>query len=373
MSIQSRKSIYSRIEDIRQRPLIVYMTSPRANASGRMGGDVISEICDQIEALPEGCKKVDLLLVSNGGDGLVAWRAISMLRERVDEIGVLIPQTAYSAATLLALGADEIVMHPFANLGPIDPQIDVSRKGDDGKTENIHFGSEDMEGFLEFAREKVGLTDQSNMLEVFRMFCKEVGTVPIGIAARSSLLSQQLGVKLLQSRKKKPKDERKSKTIVDRLNKKFFNHGYALSRTEAKEIGLKVIYPDHNLENAMWSAWREVEKDFKIREPFNAMEMIAACSGSEHLFEPAPSVPIPSNTPPALVQQIWQQVLSSIQVVKSPKVEYTTPYALLESVRLQRMYIEKGIITATRVPQGGIGINITKTSQKWDDSIDGAN
>jgi ClpP class serine protease len=69
-------------------------------------------------------------VVSNGGDPIVAWRAITLLRERVEQIGVLVPQAAYSAATLLAMGADEIVMHPNGNLGPVDPQILVKRSGE---------------------------------------------------------------------------------------------------------------------------------------------------------------------------------------------------------------------------------------------------
>ena len=134
MSIQSRVALYEKIETLRRRPLIVYATSPRLNASGKMGSDAVPEICDQIAALPTGTQKADLLIVSSGGDPMVAWRTISMLRETISELGVLVPHTAYSAATLLALGADEIVMHPFANLGPIDPQIDIQKIGKDGKS-----------------------------------------------------------------------------------------------------------------------------------------------------------------------------------------------------------------------------------------------
>jgi ClpP class serine protease len=43
---------------------------------------------------------------------------MSLLREKVKDVAILIPQAAFSAATLMALGADEIVMHPCGNLGP---------------------------------------------------------------------------------------------------------------------------------------------------------------------------------------------------------------------------------------------------------------
>jgi ClpP class serine protease len=56
----------------------------------------------------------------------VPWRLISLFREYAAKVAVLLPYRAYSAATLLALGADEIVMHPFAEMGPIDPTVKMS-------------------------------------------------------------------------------------------------------------------------------------------------------------------------------------------------------------------------------------------------------
>ena len=368
MSIQTRTALYSRIEALRRRTLIVYATSPRLGAGGKMSSDAIPEICEQIATLPADSRSVDLLIVSGGGDPMVAWRTISMMREKVDDISVLVPYTAYSAATLLALGADEIIMHPFANLGPIDPQLDVPRKGKDGNTEIVHFGAEDMEGFLEFARSKVGLSDQANMLEVFKLFCAEAGPIPIGIATRSSQLSVQLGIKLLQNRKHMGKDDRKAKAIVDRLNKKYFNHGYALSRKEAKDIGLKVIYPSSDLEQAMWDTWKEIEIDINAKHPFDAMSIVAADPQMSGIFAPPPFLNIPSNTPPQIAQQVWQNALSR-PLVNYPEIDYKKICAVLESCRLQRMYVEVGKISVLKAPNG-VSLNITKTSSEWGDAID---
>lgn len=372
MSIQSRVNLYSKVEALRERPLMVYVTSPRANAAGQMGADVIPEICNQIDKLSTTSKSIDLLIVSNGGDAMVAWRTMSILREKFDYISVLVPQTAYSAATLLAIGADEIVMHPFANLGPIDPQIKTHRKRKDGVVEAINFGSEDMEGFLEFAREKVGLSDQTNILEVFKLFCAEAGPIPIGIATRSSQLSHQLGIKMLQNRKRKSKDDRAAKSIVDRLNKQFFNHGYALNRREAKEIGLQVVYPPQDLEKAMWDLWCGIAADIKANEPFIEMTIVANDPRMASLFSSPPSLEIPSNTPPQLVQQIWQQALSKVAIAKFPEIEYTIPRAVLESTWHQRMYVEKGKIAPSRGPNGGANITRTPTSSLWTESVDSA-
>jgi ClpP class serine protease len=157
MALAERLKLYAELEEARNnRPLIVYVTSPRLGAGGEMAADAIPELTDQTSRLPAETDGLDLLIVSDGGDPTVAWRAVTLLRERVKKLAVLIPQAAYSAATLLALGADEIVMHPNGNLGPVDPQLSVKKQGE---TEGGHFGFEDMTGFLEFARKEVGLTD----------------------------------------------------------------------------------------------------------------------------------------------------------------------------------------------------------------------
>ena len=373
MSLSSRIALYQEIEKLRKRPLIVYVTSTRSEVSGQLSADAIREICDQIALLPTGCKKVDLLVVSNGGEPMVAWQTILMLRERVKEIAVLVPQRAYSAATLLALGADEILMHPFANLGPIDPQITAVRKGKDGRGEKLQFSSEDMEGFLDFARDKVGLSDQAHLLEAFKLVCADAGSLTIGFSMRGSKLSQQLGVKLIQTRKDADKnDDRKSQQIVERLNKQFFTHGYALGRKEAEQIGLPVVAPDPKIEAAMWRAWQEIEKDLKVRTPFNPVEMVSSRKEVAPLLEAPPSLVIPANAPPALAQQIWQQVVSKLQAIPSPVFDYKTCFALVESARLQRMFLENGKLAAFRTPDGGLGVTVTKLSGRWTASIDGS-
>jgi ClpP class serine protease len=52
------------------------------------------------------------------------------VHSRCRRLVVVVPDQAKSAATLIALGADEILMGPASDLGPIDPQIELpSRPG----------------------------------------------------------------------------------------------------------------------------------------------------------------------------------------------------------------------------------------------------
>jgi ClpP class serine protease len=50
------------------------------------------------------------MIHSTGGDALAAWKLMSVLRERFQHVSVLVPYMAFSAATIFALGADEIAI-----------------------------------------------------------------------------------------------------------------------------------------------------------------------------------------------------------------------------------------------------------------------
>ncbi len=329
MSVETRKQLYEQIEEIRGCPVISYVTSTRQNARGQMATDAIPEIQDQLLALPKDCKQIDLLVVSLGGDPTVAWRIMSLVRDRAKKVGVLIPQAAFSAATLLALGADEIVMHPCGNLGPVDPQIQIKRKSPSGPgSEVLSFGSEDLAGFLNYVRENVGLSDQEYLRSTFEMFCKEVGAIPIGVAARGSRLSVTLGTKLLRMHMKDEASKQKAAAIAETLNKEFFHHGYPVGRREAKEIGLKIIDPKEDLESVMWALWNDIEEELQCRCPFNPMSVVTGAETTADLFSPVPLVQLPANLPPPLAQQAMQQVLAQISVVNIPAVEYDLKQAV---------------------------------------------
>jgi ClpP class serine protease len=66
---------------------------------------------------------IDMILHTPGGLALAALQIARALRSHPGRVTVFVPHFAMSGGTLLALGADEIVMSEHAMLGPIDPQI----------------------------------------------------------------------------------------------------------------------------------------------------------------------------------------------------------------------------------------------------------
>jgi ClpP class serine protease len=66
---------------------------------------------------------VDLVLHTPGGLVLAALQIARAIHERKGKVTVFVPHYAMSGGTLIALAADEIVMSPYAVLGPVDPQL----------------------------------------------------------------------------------------------------------------------------------------------------------------------------------------------------------------------------------------------------------
>jgi ClpP class serine protease len=68
-------------------------------------------------------QSIDLILHTPGGLVLAAEQIAKALVEHKGKVTVFVPHYAMSGGTLIALGADQIVMDNNAVLGPVDPQI----------------------------------------------------------------------------------------------------------------------------------------------------------------------------------------------------------------------------------------------------------
>ena len=67
--------------------------------------------------------ELDIIIHSPGGHVEAVEQIINYLRAKYSHIRAIIPQSAMSAATMLACACDEIVMGKHSAIGPIDPQI----------------------------------------------------------------------------------------------------------------------------------------------------------------------------------------------------------------------------------------------------------
>ncbi|MFY9906249.1 MAG: hypothetical protein WAK62_13935 [Terriglobales bacterium] len=363
MSWSDRVELYKKIEKHRKRPLIVYVTSKRRGAEAQMSTDALPQIIEQIDALPEDSKAVDFLIASYGGDPMVAWRIMTLIRQRVEKVSVMIPQSAYSAASLLAFGADEIVMHPNGHLGPVDMQITTAGIGGQAKT----FSTEDISAFLDFVRDNLKITDQEHVRMLFEVTCKEVGSLGIGFTARSSKLAVDLGERLLSLHMKDDDIGGKIRSIVQNMSRKFQSHAYPVNRKEALEIGLPVNKDrDKDLEKLMWDVWLSIEKDLNERVPFDILIEVLRSPEASKLLSPVSQLDIPTAaTMSAHYNTSIADVMSHSKTRVNP-VDFELINAFVESGRLAFCNVTRGKILCCRTPDLVIKYNRVITSVEWE-------
>ena len=363
MDLSERCKRYEAIEKYRNRPLIVYATSTRENVPARMAGDTVRELIDQLEALGD-TKRVDILVHSSGGDALAAWKLMSIVRERLDNVAVLVPFAAFSAATLFALGADEIIMHPHASLGPIDPQITIGQP--DGTKR--HFAYEDVGAFLRFLSSEVRVTEQVHVSAIIEKLFSVVDPVNVGAAKRASELSSAVGERLLLMHMTSSEDRAKAKQIAENLNKSFFAHGDAVSRKRARELQLKIGKDDPKLEGLIWDAYLGLEAYMQLREPFKALEHYLRDPAAAAAIRPLAPLAFPPNAPPQVAQQVWNAAANQAlgNLTNAPvEVGYSVVNAIFESSRRASEFRTTGSLSGSRNIKGEIQLAGTDTSSGW--------
>jgi hypothetical protein len=124
-----RRKYLQKLHDHTKRGTIVYATAWMENRPD-VPGTAFSINLGDLQGFMEACSNVterelDLIITSPGGSPEAAESLMAYLRTRFDHIRVIVPVAAMSAATMMALAADEIVMGSHSQLGPIDPQFTV--------------------------------------------------------------------------------------------------------------------------------------------------------------------------------------------------------------------------------------------------------
>lgn len=125
-----RQQLIRDIETVTGNKLLCYV------ATTEIDRDDVMFFVDMIHNVPKG-SAIDLMLHTPGGDVDAAEKLIELLRNRVGaaKLRVIVPDRAKSAGTLIALGADTIMMSDTSELGTIDPQF-VSK---DARGNEVHY------------------------------------------------------------------------------------------------------------------------------------------------------------------------------------------------------------------------------------------
>lgn len=224
------------IENLRNSTLISYMASQNALVSPEDAGILVDTI-EMILPPSRKFEKLDLFLHSPGGFLDSAYKIVRICKEYSKEFNVIVPLAAKSAATVIALGANEIIMTVFAELGPIDPIIQHPYKPE------IRVPARSIKDFFEF----LNSTETSEKIHVDTQFKAQMSNLldPYLIGSYQTALksSKQIAEKLLSENALANQKERIPEA-VSKLTEYYYSHSYVIDRNEAREIGLNVINSD---------------------------------------------------------------------------------------------------------------------------------
>ncbi|MTI68286.1 MAG: hypothetical protein FH753_17025 [Firmicutes bacterium] len=274
MDINKRNKLIEEISKKRNSNLICYIAGDRQNVSTRIAPDIIPVFYKHLEDFKDKNKRIDLLLFTKGGDVLTAMRLVELIHEYTNNFSVLIPHKAYSAGTLISLGASEIVMTKMAELSPVDPNVTnvFNPKDPNNPSAKIPISVEDVYSFISLVKDIMKIEDDQSLAKVYSHLLESVHPLALGSIHRTYSLIRKVSKKILLSHMGYDK-ENKVNNIVDFLTEKLFSHNYMISRREAKnDIKLPVEYPYEELEYDIWNLYKQYVRDLLLEKPFSPEE-----------------------------------------------------------------------------------------------------
>ena len=271
----TKKDIIQQLEKEQNSRLITYITGDRQPFATRIAGDVVPLLSRHLEKIGK-VKKISLFLYTSGGDMLAPIRIVKLTRNHCDTFEVLVPYKAHSAGTLVALGADRIVMGKLGELTPVDPTTGhpFNPQNPANPQQPLEVSVEDLNSYFLFAKEKAGV-QADQMADVYKMLVEKLHPLSIGNAYRAYRMAKLLTERLLSLHMDKTRKSQEIKKIINEITGDITIHAYPIDRDEAKELGLKIDTPKASVEQLIWQLYEEYAKPMKLGQPFHPAELLA--------------------------------------------------------------------------------------------------
>ncbi len=204
---------------------------------------------------------LDLIVAGPGGLSEAAYLVARELRRRFNRLTVYVPFEAKSAATLLCLAADELVLGDLGELGPLDQQYEERQKADFPLSTSRLLPETALrqlqQGVMEMYDVLVGRIVKANGLRPFEagskaaeliggLYAPLVGQLdPARLAdcARGLAVGQAYAERVLKRYRPALYTER-GEALLHTLIHAYPTHGFVLDREELTDLGLPNRPPD---------------------------------------------------------------------------------------------------------------------------------
>lgn len=254
-----RQELIKRIQEQTNRRLLCYV----AGSSAQIDRDDIVGFVELLHNVERG-DAVDLLLHTTGGDIDAAEKIVTLLHSAVGtaELRVIVPDYAKSAGTLIALGADSVVMSDMSELGPIDPQVP---RGDGQGNRLAHSIQTYLDAYDELC--EVLRKDPGDVSAQIMLAKLDPATVKLFQAVRKR--AQKFAEDQLKAGMFRASQGNYTKIAADLIDtKQWLTHGQMIGWQAATDLGLRVLHLERQSEEWMgyWQLYCQQRLAVRDRE-----------------------------------------------------------------------------------------------------------
>lgn len=229
------QSLISKLSKQLGGPLIGYWNNPRGTVCHN---DVVA-LYEILQRLGKQ-QKIFLFIKSGGGNGQAALRMVNLLRQNTQHLVALVPLECASAATMLALGANEIQMGPMAYLTAVDTSLTHDLSPVDRDNDRVSVSLDELTRVIRLWR-----SEKSDSLEnPYKALFQHVHPLVIGAVDRAESLSIMLCKELLSYH---IPEASVVNNVAETLNSKYPSHSYPILFEEAQKIGLQVRHMEPSI------------------------------------------------------------------------------------------------------------------------------
>lgn len=244
-------ALYQLAANTKQSDVLLYL-----GPISRYGYDAVTDLLEKLTSRSE---QVYFFLGTYGGDPAAAYRIARALKHHYKKISIVIPTFCKSAGTLLAVGADELLIADTGELGPLDIQLK--------KTDEL-FGTSsglDITQAITFLNKQTNEILNQTLVELNGRYSistktaadiatklatsalspiyAQIDPVRVGEINRALNIAFQYG-KRLNAASSSLKD---GEQTLKKLMMEYPDHGFVIDRKEAKELFNHVSAPEDAL------------------------------------------------------------------------------------------------------------------------------
>lgn len=240
------QKILSTLETQLNSKVMCYYT-PSLNEINQSHPDIFLEQLRKVGHQPT----ISLIVVSNGGDSSASFRIASIIREYCDKFQILIPSRCASAATVLSLSADQVIMCPSGYLTAIDTSLahPLNPKGPDNQP--VHVSVDQIKRILRFLNEEGPAISENQKEGSYRTLFKYLHPLVLGEIDRISSRTILIAGKMMKMHPGDFKGDSQIDWIAHHLYNDYPEHGFPILYEEAKDIGLPVQKADSALSSLL--------------------------------------------------------------------------------------------------------------------------